>query len=398
MVKTAGKSKRENRMDKRFVYMDYAATTPVSKDVFREMEPYFCDIYGNASAIYGVASEARKAIDKARNEIAMGIGARKEEIFFTSGGTESDNWIIRSVAEQYGSTKGKHIITSCIEHHAVLHTCQHLEKEGFEVTYLSVDEDGKIDLEELRKSIRDDTILVSIMTANNEIGTIEPIEKITELVHKAGCLFHTDAVQAVGHIPMDVEKMGIDFLSASGHKIYGPKGIGFAYIRRDKPLLPFMLGGSQERGKRAGTLNTPGIVGMAKALTDSIQIMQKENERQIRLRDYMIDRLLCEVHGTKLNGDREARLANNINISIDKVEGESVLLLLNQKGICASSGSACTTTELDPSHVLLAIGRSKEQARSSIRFTLGRETTLKDIDYAVESIKEVVEQLQRLRA
>ena len=359
------------------------------------MLPFFREIYGNPSAIYDFAGEGKRAVDAARKQAADLIGANPEEIYFTGGGSESDNWALKAAAEAYAS-KGKHIITSKIEHHAILHTCEYLEKLGCEVTYLDVDEDGKISLEALKKAIRPDTILISIMTANNEIGTIEPIAEIGRIAHENGILFHTDAVQAYGHIPIDVEKMHIDMLSASGHKLNGPKGIGILYIRNGVKIRSFIHGGAQERSRRAGTSNVSGIVGFGKAAQIAKDTMETRNAQETAIRDHLIDRVLSEIPYARLNGHRTDRLPNNANFCFRFIEGESVLILLNQIGICASSGSACTSGSLDPSHVLLAIGLPHEVAHGSLRLTLSEDTTLEDIDFVVDSLKKIITKLRNM--
>ncbi|MDE7246919.1 MAG: cysteine desulfurase NifS [Lachnospiraceae bacterium] len=378
---------------KQRIYLDNAATTRVSEEVLQEMLPWFRDNYANPSAIYGFAGEAKKAVGKARERAAALIGAKPNEIYFTAGGSESDNWAIRAVAEGLAD-KGRHIITSKIEHHAVLHTCEYLEKQGYEVTYLDVDSEGKITPEALQRAIRPDTILISLMAANNEIGTIEPLAKIGEIAHERGVLFHTDAVQAYGHIPLDTDKMHIDLLSASGHKLNGPKGVGILYCRENVRLRPFIHGGAQERGRRAGTLNVPGIVGFGKAAELAGETMQERTARETALRDYLIDRVLAEIPYTRLNGHRQDRLSNNASFCFRFIEGESLLILLDQKGICGSSGSACTSGALDPSHVLLAIGLPHEIAHGSLRLTLSEENTEEQLSYVVETIKEIVERLR----
>lgn len=375
------------------IYLDNAATTRVSPDVLKEMLPYFSENYANPSAIYSFATENQKAVENARQQIAALIGADAKEIYFTAGGSESDNWALKAVAEAY-SDKGKHIITSKIEHHAVLHTCEYLEKMGFEVTYLDVDEFGKVSPETLEKAIRPDTVLVSIMTANNEIGTIEPIAELGKIAHEHGALFHTDAVQSFGHIPMNVDEMNIDMLSASGHKLNGPKGVGILYIRKGIKIRSFIHGGAQERGRRAGTLNVPGIVGMGKAAELAQKTMQTRIEYETKLRNYLIDRVLSEIPYSRLNGDKNERLPNNANFCFRFVEGESMLIMLDKCGIYASSGSACTSGSLDPSHVLLAIGLEHEIAHGSLRLTLSEETTKEDIDYTVDELKKIVKRLR----
>lgn len=381
-------------MDK-FIYLDNAATTATDPLVFEAMKPYFTEYYGNASSIYRFAGAATKAVDEARETVAGFLGAKPKEIYFTGGGSESDNWAIKATAFA-NKEKGKHIITSKIEHHAVLHTCAFLEQNGFEVTYLDVDENGLIRLDELEKAIREDTILISIMFANNEIGTIEPIKEIGELAKKHGIIFHTDAVQAYGHVPIHVDELSIDLLSASGHKIAGPKGVGILYIRESVKIGSFIHGGAQERGKRAGTHNTPGIVGFAKATALAAQRQEDNAKKECALRDYLIERILKEVPYSRLNGHRTRRLSNNANFCFRFVEGESLLLMLDQKGICASSGSACTSGSLDPSHVLLAIGLPHEIAHGSLRLTLSASTTKEEIDVTIEAIKTIVERLRSM--
>ncbi len=381
--------------NKRRIYLDNAATTRVDEEVLQEMLPYFRDNYANPSAIYSFAGEAKKAVGRAREQAAALIGAKPNEIYFTAGGSESDNWAIRAVAEGLAN-KGRHIITTKIEHHAVLHTCEYLEKQGYEVTYLDVDSDGKVLPEALQRAIRPDTILISVMAANNEIGTLEPLAVIGKIAHERGILFHTDAVQAYGHIPLDVEAMHIDLLSASGHKMNGPKGVGILYCRENVRLHPLIHGGAQERGRRAGTLNVPGIVGFGKAAELSGKTMQERTARETALRDYLIDRVLTEIPYTRLNGHRQDRLSNNANFCFRFIEGESLLILLDQKGICGSSGSACTSGALDPSHVLLAIGLPHEIAHGSLRLTLSEETTEEELSYVVETLKEIVERLRNM--
>lgn len=375
------------------IYLDNAATTKVNKKVLESMMPYFSEIYCNPSAAYSFATKGRIAIEEARNHAAKLIGASDMEIYFTSGGSESDNWAIKAVAESF-SDKGKHIITTKIEHHAVLHTCEYLERHGFDITYLNVDSDGKVRLDELKKSIREDTILISVMTANNEIGTIQPVAEIGKIAHEKGILFHTDAVQAYGHIPINVDEMNIDLLSASGHKFNGPKGVGIMYIRKGVKIRSFIHGGSQERGRRAGTYNVPGIAGLGTAAKLAMENMAKRAEKEKELRDYFIDRISAEIPYTVLNGHREDRLPNNINFCFRFVEGESVLIMLDQAGICASSGSACTSGAMDPSHVLRAIGLSDEMAHESLRLTLSYENTKEEIDTVVGELKRIVERLR----
>lgn len=377
------------------IYLDNAATTKVSEEVFEAMKPYFCEIYANPSAIYSFAGKSMKGIDEARAKVAALLGAKPNEIYFTAGGSEADNWAIKAVAEA-NKDKGRHIITSSIEHHAVLHTCQYLEKQGYEVTYVGVDENGTIKLEELEAAIRPDTILISVMAANNEIGTIEPLKEIGAIAREHGILFHTDAVQAYGHIPLPVDELSIDLLSASGHKLHGPKGVGFLYIRNGVRVGSFIQGGAQERSRRAGTLNTAGIVGMGEAARIAAEQMEESISRQTKLRDYLIDRVLSEIPYSRLNGERANRLPGNANFCFRFIEGESLLILLDQKGICASSGSACTSGSLDPSHVLLAIGLPHEIAHGSLRLTLSEETTKEEIDYTVDELKKIVERLRSM--
>ena len=379
----------------KLIYLDNAATTQVYPEVLDAMLPYFTEHYGNPAAIYSFAGESERAVAKARKQIADVIGAKTEEIYFTGGGSESDNWALKATAEAY-SSKGKHIITSAIEHHAILHTAQWLELHGFEVTYVGVDENGKIKLDELEAAIRPDTILISVMAANNEIGTIEPLKEIGAIAKKHGVLFHTDAVQAFAHVPINVDEMNIDMLSASGHKINGPKGIGVMYIRKGVKIRSFIHGGAQERQRRAGTHNVPGIVGIGKAAELAVANMQKNTEYEIKLRDHLIERVLHEIPYTRLNGDRTDRLPNNANFCFRFIEGESMLILLDQAGICGSSGSACTSGSLDPSHVLLAIGLPHEIAHGSLRLTLSEKTTMEEIDYTVDKLKAIIERLRCL--
>ena len=379
-------------MSKR-IYLDNAATTQVRPEVLEEMLPYFTEHYGNPAAIYSFVSEAGHAVAHARQAVADVIGANKDEIYFTGGGSESDNWALKATAEAY-SSKGKHIITSTIEHHAILHTAEWLEKQGYEVTYVPVDENGTVKLDALEAAIRPDTILISIMAANNEIGTIQPLKEIGAIAKKHGVLFHTDAVQAYAHIPIDVNEMNIDMLSASGHKIGGPKGIGLMYIRKGVKIRSFIHGGAQERSRRAGTHNVPGIVGMGKAAQIAVRDMDQISDYESQLRDHLIERVLAEIPYTRLNGHRTNRLPNNANFCFRFIEGESLLILLDQAGIYGSSGSACTSGSLDPSHVLLAIGLPHEIAHGSLRLTLSDATTLEDIDYTVDKLKEIIERLR----
>ncbi len=378
---------------KKLIYLDNAATTRVSEEVLNEMLPFFRQTYSNPSAVYSFAGEGKKAVDRARKQAAELIGANVEEIYFTGGGSESDNWALKAAAETYCS-KGKHIITSKIEHHAILQTCEYLEKQGYEITYLDVDEEGKISLVELRTAIRPDTILISVMAANNEIGTIEPIAEIGKIAHENGVLFHTDAVQAYGHIPINVDDMEIDMLSASGHKFNGPKGVGILYIRKGVKIRSFIHGGAQERNRRAGTSNVPGIVGFGKAAEIAGETMELRTRKEIVLRDHLIEKVLSEIPYVRLNGHKTDRLPNNVNFCFRFIEGESLLILLDQLGVCASSGSACTSGSLDPSHVLLAIGLPHEIAHGSLRITLSEEIALEDIDFVSDELKRIVERLR----
>lgn len=380
---------------KKLIYLDNAATTKTAPEVVEAMLPYFTEHYGNPSSIYGFAAANKEVITGCREKIAGILGARCEEIYFTAGGSESDNWALIATAEAYAG-RGKHIITSKIEHHAILHTCEYLEKKGYEITYLDVDEAGMVNLDQLRDSIREDTILITIMFANNEIGTLQPIAEIGQIAHEHGILFHTDAVQAFGQIPIDVDSLHIDMLSASGHKLNGPKGIGFLYIRKGVKIRSFIHGGAQERKRRAGTENVPGIVGIGAAAERAARTMEERTEKETKLRDYMISRIEAEIPYCRLNGDRIRRLPNNVNFSFRFVEGESLLIMLDMKGICASSGSACTSGSLDPSHVLLAIGLPHEIAHGSLRMTLGEEITKEDVDYVVDALKEVVQNLRNM--
>lgn len=379
----------------KLIYMDNAATTAVKPEVFEKMKPYFMENYSNPSSVYSFAGEAKKAVDDARDIIAGALNAKAAEIYFTGGGSEADNWAIKATAEAY-KNKGKHIITSAIEHHAVLHTCGWLERHGYEVTYLPVDENGTVSPEKVEEAIRPDTILISIMFANNEIGTIEPIKEIGEIAEKHGVLFHTDAVQAFGHVPIDVQEMHIDMLSASGHKFHGPKGIGFMYMRNGLKLGSFIHGGAQERSRRAGTHNVPGIVGMGEATRMAMEQLEANAVKETEVRDYLIARVEKEIPYIKVNGHRENRLPNNINICFRFIEGESLLIMLDQKGICASSGSACTSGSLDPSHVLLAIGLPHEIAHGSLRLTISEDTTKEDADFVVDNLKSIVERLRSM--
>ena len=380
-------------MEKRFVYADNAATTKVSKPVLDVMMPYFTEEYGNASSIYALGRSAKKALETARETVAKAIGAETSEIYFTSCGSESDNWAIRSVCERLAAKGKKHIVTSVFEHHAVLHTCQALEKLGFEVTYLPVYKNGIVKTEDVKNAIREDTALVTIMYANNEIGTIQPVEEIATVCREKGVLFHTDAVQVMGHVKIDVHAQGIDMLSLSGHKIHAQKGIGALYVRKGIPVTNLIFGGAQERNRRAGTENLPAIAGFAKAMEIASTDIEKRAEKTAKQRDRLIEGIL-KLPRTRLNGDPVKRLPGTVNISIEGVEGESLLLMLDLNGICASSGSACTSGSLDPSHVLLALGLKHEVAHGSLRLSIGDETTDEDIDYILEVVPKVVKRLR----
>jgi len=377
------------------IYLDNAATTKTSQEVVNAMLPYFTEHYGNASALYGFATKAHDAIEVAREQVAQVIGAKTEEIYFTAGGSEADNWAIKATAE-FLKAKGNHIITSKIEHHAVLYTCEYLEKNGFEVTYLDVDEFGIVDPEEVRKAIRPTTILISIMFANNEIGTIEPIREIGAIAREHHIYFHTDAVQAFGQIPINVDECNIDMLSSSAHKLNGPKGVGMLYIRKGIKIRSFIHGGAQERKRRAGTENTAGIAGFGVACKIALETMDERAEKETKLRDYLIQRLLKEIPYTRLNGHPTHRLPNNVNCCFRFIEGESLLLMLDQMGICGSSGSACTSGSLDPSHVLLAIGLPHEIAHGSLRLSLSGESTLEEIDFTVDELIRIVEKIRSM--
>lgn len=379
----------------RFIYLDNAATTKAAPEVVEAMLPYFTEYYGNPSSVYGFAAKNKNVVDEQRDVIAKALGADSNEIYFTAGGSESDNWALKAAAEAY-KDKGRHIITTKIEHHAILHTGEYLEKNGCEVTYVDVDENGTVKLEDLKKAIRPDTILISVMFANNEIGTIQPIEEIGAIARENNILFHTDAVQAFGQIPIDVDRCNIDMLSASAHKLNGPKGVGFLYIRKGVKIRSFIHGGGQERKRRAGTSNVPGIVGLGTATERAVRTMEERTGKERELRDYLIDRVLSEIPHSRLNGHRTERLPNNANFSFQFVEGESLLIKLDMKGICASSGSACTSGSLDPSHVLLAIGLPHEIAHGSLRLTLGEETTKEDIGYVIDTLKEIVSGLREM--
>ena len=383
-------------MEKKVIYLDHAATTATRPEVVEAMLPYFTENYGNPSSVYDLGSKNKSAVTNARETIAKALGTDTPNIYFTAGGSEADNWAIIATAEAY-KNKGNHIITSKIEHHAVLHTCEYLEKErGFEVSYIDVDENGKIKLDELKKAIRPTTILITVMFAKNELGTIQPVKEIGAIAKEHGILFHTDAVQAFGQVPINVDEMNIDMLSASGHKLNGPKGIGFLYIRKGVKIRSFIHGGAQERKRRAGTENVPGIVGLGKAVEIAVATMKERTKHEMELRDYLIDRVLAEVPYTRLNGDRQERLPNNVNFSFQFIEGESLLILLDMAGICGSSGSACTSGSLDPSHVLLGIGLPHEIAHGSLRLSLGDENTKEEMDYVIEKIKGIVERLRAM--
>lgn len=380
---------------RKLIYLDNAATTKPAPEVVQKMLPFLGEEFGNPSAFYSFAGNASQAVDQARKTIAEAIGAKTEEIYFTAGGSESDNWALIATAESM-ENKGKHIITSTIEHHAILHTCEYLQKRGFEVTYIGVDENGVVKMDELKAAIRPDTILISIMAANNEIGTIQPLKEIGALARENKIFFHTDAVQAFGHIPLSVDEMNIDMLSASGHKINGPKGVGVLYIRRGVKIGSFLHGGAQERRRRAGTHNVPGIVGMGKAAELAIRDMDEVSKKVSGLRDYLIEKVMQEIPYAKLNGHPTNRLPNNANFSFSFIEGESLLIMLDQAGICGSSGSACTSGSLDPSHVLMAIGLPHEIAHGSLRLTLSEETTREELDYTVETLKGIVKRLREM--
>ena len=377
------------------IYLDNAATTKTRPEVVEAMLPYFTEFYGNPSSVYTFSAKSKEAVTKAREIIADSLGVKSNEIYFTAGGSEADNWALVAAAEAY-EAKGKHIITSKIEHHAILHTCEYLEKRGYEVTYLDVDENGVVKLDELKKAIRPDTILISIMFANNEIGTIEPIKEIGAIAKEHGILFHTDAVQAYGHVPISADEYNIDMLSASGHKINGPKGIGFLYIRKGVKIRSFIHGGAQERRRRAGTENVSGIVGFGKAVQLAMDEMEERTKKEVEMREYLMEKVLREVPFTRINGSRTSRLPNNINFAFQFIEGESLLIKLDMAGICGSSGSACTSGSLDPSHVLLAIGLPHEIAHGSLRLTLSEENTMEEMDITADKIKEIVAYLREL--
>lgn len=378
---------------KKVIYLDHAATTPTKPEVLEEMIPYFTQMFGNPSSVYSIARESRAAIDKARDRVALCLGANADDIYFTAGGSESDNWALKGIAFA-NKDKGNHIITTKIEHHAILHACEYLEKHGFTVTYLPVDNDGLISLEDLENAITDKTILVSIMFANNEIGTVQPISEIGELCRKKNIYFHTDAVQAVGNVPVNVKEMNIDLLSLSGHKFYGPKGVGVLYIRKGVKIHSLVHGGGQERRRRAGTENVPGIVGLGKAIELAGNNMEEHMTRLKFMRDKLINGLMDRIPYTRLNGHPEKRLPGNVNMCFRFIEGESLLLLLDEMGVCASSGSACSSGSLDPSHVLLAIGLSHEIAHGSLRLTIGDATTEEDVDYVLDILPKIVGRLR----
>ncbi len=380
----------------KIIYLDNAATTRTAPEVVEAMLPYFSELYGNPSSIYDFAGKSKEGVAHARQQIADVLGCGKENIYFTAGGSEADNWALKATFEAYKS-KGNHIITTKIEHHAILHTCEYLEKErGAKITYLDVDENGIVRLEDLERAITPETILISVMFANNEIGSIQPIREIGMIAREHGILFHTDAVQAFGQVPINVDEYGIDMLSSSGHKINGPKGIGFLYIRKGVKIRSFVHGGAQERKRRAGTENVPGIVGYGAAAERAAATMEKRAAKEIELRDYLIHRITTEIPYVKLNGHPEKRLPNNVNVSFRFVEGESLLLMLDSFGICGSSGSACTSGSLDPSHVLMAIGLPHEIAHGSLRLTLSEETTKEELDYTVDKLKDIVEKLRKM--
>jgi cysteine desulfurase len=378
------------------IYLDNAATTRMASEVLEAMLPYFTTEYGNPGAVYAMGSGGKKAVNEARRKIAAVIGAGQEEIYFTSGGSESDNWAIKGAAESL-CERGRHIITTKIEHYAVLRTCKYLEKKGYEVTYLDVDREGLVRIRDLEAAVRKDTILISVMSANNEVGTIQPIGEIGKLAREKGILFHTDAVQTFGQIPVNVEELGVDMLSASAHKLNGPKGVGMLYLRKGVKLAAFLHGGTQERGRRAGTENVPGIVGFGVAAERASGRLEEKEPREKELRDYLIRRIESEIPDCRLNGHRTKRLPGNVNFSFGAVEGEALLILLDRKGICASSGSACTSRESAPSHVLLAMGLDEEQANGSIRLTLSGDNTREEMDVTVQQLKQIVEYLREIK-
>ncbi|MBU5292758.1 cysteine desulfurase NifS [Anaerosalibacter bizertensis] len=380
---------------KNYIYMDNSATTPVKKEVLDEMLPYFSEKYGNPSSIYSLGGKSKNAVENARDKVAKVLGAKPNEIFFTAGGSESDNWAIKGIAYA-NKDKGNHIITTKIEHHGILHTCQYLERQGFKVTYLDVDEYGMVDLDELRESITDETILITIMFANNEIGTIQPIKEIGQIAKEKNIYFHTDAVQAIGHVKIDVDDLNIDLLSLSAHKFYGPKGIGALYIRQGVKIHSLIEGGAQERNRRAGTENVPGIVGLGKAIELAYENIDEHNEKLIKLRERLIKKVFENISHVRLNGHPEKRLPGNVSFCFEFIEGESLLLSLDMEGIAGSSGSACTSGSLDPSHVLLAIGLPHEIAHGSLRLSLGDFNTEEEVDYVVEKLVEIVQRLREM--
>lgn len=375
------------------IYLDHAATTKTAPEAVEAMLPYFTEYYGNAGGIYSLGVESKKVIIHARNTIAKTLGCQANEIYFTAGGSESDNWALKAVFEA-NRDKGAHIITSKIEHHAILHTCEYLEKMGARITYLDVDKDGIVSIEQLKRAICKETVLISIMFANNEVGTIQPVKEIGEIAKEHGILFHTDAVQAYGQVPIDVEALHIDLLSASGHKFGGPKGVGFLYANQKTRIQPFMHGGAQERGRRAGTENVPGIVGLAAAVECAYRDMERKTETEVKLRDYLIHKMETEIPGVRLCGHRQNRLPGNVHFVIEKVEGETLLIFLDRKGICASGGSACTTGNTEHSHVLQAMGVSHQLIKGALRLTLGEENTMAEMDETVSAVKEIVENLR----
>ncbi|MBC8588476.1 cysteine desulfurase NifS [Paratissierella segnis] len=379
----------------KYIYMDNSATTPVKKKVLDEMIPYFTENFGNPSSIYSLGSNSKVAVEKAREQVARALGADKNEIYFTAGGSESDNWALKGIASKH-KNKGNHIITTKIEHHAVLHTCEYLHKNGFEITYLNVDKDGLIDLKELESAITDKTILISIMFANNEIGTIQPIKEIGEIAKSKNIIFHTDAVQAIGNVRIDVKELNIDLLSLSAHKFYGPKGMGALYIRKGLQIDPLIAGGGQERNKRAGTENVPGIVGLGKAIELAYENLEEHNEKLIKLRERLINGIQENIKYTRINGHRTKRLPGNVNVCFEFIEGESLLLSLDIEGIAGSSGSACTSGSLDPSHVLLAIGLPHEIAHGSLRLSLGDFNTEEEVDYVIAKLVKIVDRLRNM--
>jgi cysteine desulfurase len=379
----------------RRIYLDHAATTPTRPEVVKAMLPFFTDAFGNPSSIYSYGQEAKGAVEEARTKVAELIGARSEEIVFTSGGTEADNFALKGIAYA-NEHKGNHIITTPIEHHAVLEACKFLEKKGFQITYLPVDKYGLVDPDDVRKAITNKTILISVMHANNEVGTMEPVEEIGEIAREAGVYFHSDAVQTVGHIPVNVDRLKVDLLTISAHKLYGPKGVGALYVRKGTKLVPLMHGGEHEKRRRAGTENVPGIVGLGKAAELAGQEIGKEAERLARLRDQLVGGLVKKIDHIHFNGHPTKRLPNNVNVSVDFVEGESMLLNLDLEGICASTGSACSSASLEPSHVLLALGLPHEQAHGSLRFTLGRENTEADVERVLEVLPAIVAKLRAM--